>query len=719
MKSSQKKPHFFSKESLTFLLLTAISLIILIRYVDIAPHVDQDFFFSSEDPGIRANNKISKLFARSDAQLILGAQGDIFSPEYSEKMRQLCDLLLSLDMVHGVKSITHGPDSLRKAMKSPFWKRLLISKDEQATNIIVLISEPAIKDLIPKVEDLVSALESEDFQIKISGFPYIVELIRRNLTRDLNVFSSAAFVLFGIVVILVFHSWRVLLGMLVTCVNACTLTLIINHLLDIKIGVLTANLITIIFVLTLSHIVFLTFNWKNLHQLDEPSVDQAVRMTRSASFWSMFTTLLGFLSLLFVPAKPLRELGLSGSIGTLTAFIITYSIYPSFLRLKEKSHLRSDRRIRHYYHGLFAFLDKYRNYIIAIILTFIIVTFASLKYLDTDPSLISYFAKNSKITKGLEYIDRNGGSSPLLIVLKTKTGEPLNTNKSYRQLWKLQEDLENYKDIGTVLALPTLMAESKRSPFAIFFSREKLLRILERPKYGKIAKSFITKDRQRGVFLLRMNELDRKKHRLQVIKEIQTIIYSNGFIPHLTGGIYALQGRLARLVADSLIFGLARLIILFMIIALIVSRSFRISLSMTGSIIIIPLCILGAAGFFGIPLDIISAPASNVAIAMGIDAMLHMTFAFRRLKDKSESNAKKWAEVRKQMWEPIITAMFTVSTGFGIFFFSSFPPTQRFGGAIVWGTIIAAMTALFIFPLLSTTKNTHEKTLPPSGIIQS
>jgi predicted RND superfamily exporter protein len=49
--------------------------------------------------------------------------------------------------------------------------------------------------------------------------------------------------------------------------------------------------------------------------------------------------------------------------------------------------------------------------------------------------------------------------------------------------------------------------------------------------------------------------------------------------------------------------------------------------------------------------------------------------------------------------------MFIVSSGFAIFFFSSFPPTQRFGGAIVWGTIICAMIALFIFPALAKKEN--------------
>ena len=45
--------------------------------------------------------------------------------------------------------------------------------------------------------------------------------------------------------------------------------------------------------------------------------------------------------------------------------------------------------------------------------------------------------------------------------------------------------------------------------------------------------------------------------------------------------------------------------------------------------------------------------------------------------------------------------MFVVSTGFAIFLLSTFPPTQRFGAAIVVGTILASLTALYVMPLLA------------------
>src|SRR5205823_14985857 len=103
-----------------------------------------------------------------------------------------------------------------------------------------------------------------------------------------------------------------------------------------KIGILTANLSTIVFVVALSHLVYMTFNWQTLAgRAGKKSADlgaEARRMTFPASFWSMVCASLGFGSLLLVPVKPLRELGFGGVLGTVVAFVCAYVMYPPFLR---------------------------------------------------------------------------------------------------------------------------------------------------------------------------------------------------------------------------------------------------------------------------------------------------------------------------------------------------------------------------------------------------
>ncbi|MCI0406623.1 MAG: MMPL family transporter, partial [candidate division Zixibacteria bacterium] len=290
-----------------------------------------------------------------------------------------------------------------------------------------------------------------------------------------------------------------------------------------------------------------------------------------------------------------------------------------------------------------------------------------MRELNLDPSLISYFAEDSEIAQGLTSIDRNGGSNPLIIVVQDVQGHPLNSKKTYLRLWGLHNTLEDYAEVGTVLSLPTLIAEGKRRPFGFFFSVESILRTLEKPQYDRISKSFTTPDRKSGLFLIRMREVGRKSHRLEIIGHIEKIVRDHGFVPTLVGGIYALQGRLSEHIAYSMVFGLGQLIGVFAVIALIIGRSWQTALAMTLSISLIPLCIFGGIGFFRVPVDIISAPAANVAIGMGIDAMIHIVHAHRRLKKRKTLDKKQagdlWLRARRQMWEPIITSMFIVSAG--------------------------------------------------------
>ena len=79
----------------------------------------------------------------------------------------------------------------------------------------------------------------------------IVEMIRRSLAHDFWYFSLTAVVLFGVTMAVMFRSVRVFLGMLATCTSAVLLTLLLQQMFGKRIGILTVNLGTIVFVVAL------------------------------------------------------------------------------------------------------------------------------------------------------------------------------------------------------------------------------------------------------------------------------------------------------------------------------------------------------------------------------------------------------------------------------------------------------------------------------------
>ena len=680
------------------LLLVAVLIWAVGTFVDLTPHVDEDFFFSEKDPQYRQTKEIEQLFP-SPAQIIVSVSApDISTRGYYDSIKALTETIQGLETVISVRSLAAGPKNFADAKASPLWRRLLIAEDLRSSNLIVLIEGKEASKLVEKLETVIKEFDAEDFRIRLAGAPYVVAMIQRNLVHDFAWFSITAVILFGGAMLPIFRSFRILTGMLATCISAIMVSLAAQVMLGMKIGILTANLSTIVFVLTFSHLVFMTSNWRNLACQRGRRPDLALdaySMTLPPSFWCMVCTSLGFATLLLVQAKPLRELGFGGTIGTVAAFLCAYTIYPWFLRwaVPPKSILAGTKRFSPF--GARPFILP-----VLLLLSLTVGLGSGMRNLNTDPGLLDYFKPHQTLRDGLEFVDHQGGSSPLSLVIADTEGRKLNTADAYERMWKLQEALEKHKAVGTVISLPVLMAEGDRSPLAFLLSWDHLVRIMERPEHDRVARSFITEDHKEAVFLLRMVESGRKVYRAEIVDELRAIVREHGFEPVLVGDVYQLQGQLAKLVAASMIEGLEWLFGIFFFIAMIITRSLRTPLAMIVSLSLCRFCMLGTAGLLNVPVDIISAPAANVCIGMAVDAMVHLVFAVRRNRAVQKDVWKAWMAARDEQWRAVIGSATIIATGFAIFTLSNFPPTQRFGLVVVFGTMIDIAATLLVLPLL-------------------
>jgi len=677
-------------------------LFLVAKFVNLRPAVDESFFFSSSDPEYQQTKKVEEQFPSKPEIILTVASNDISSPAYSEKIGKLTRRVAALDDVDSVKSITSGPKGIADALASPFWSRLLIERHKKSTNVIAFTSAKESEKLIRQLEGIMHEFDSDNFRIHIAGPPYVVEMIRRSLAHDFWYFSLTAVVLFGLTMAVMFRSARLFLGMLTTCISAVLLTLLLQSAFGTRIGILTVNLGTIVFVVTLSHLVYMTFNWQTLanraHRMDKESPDlalAALRMTLPPSFWSMICASLGFGSLILVQAKPLRELGFGGVLGSVVAFVCAYTMYPPFLRwaVPRESKIVELEPPRKFWTRRFAWTA------LAVIVATAGLAFG-LTRINTDPSLLDYFKPHTPLRDGLEYVDGSGGANPLTLVVKANDGAALDTHEAFSRLRSLHYAFEADKDVGTVLSLPTLVAEADRTPFAEFLGTPKIVSKLDEPKYARVGKSFISDDRSEAVYLLRMKEEGRSKMRVQVVNDLRGIAQKHGFKVVLVGGIYYLQGRLAQLVASSLVTGLFWLNGLFVVIAWIVARSIRGAVAMIASLMIVPLAMLGGIGWLHVPLDVISAPATNVCIGIAIDSMIHLVFGVRRAQRDGAKGWTAWIAAREEQWRGIVYSDVIIAAGFAIFVLSDFPPTQRFGLVVLAGCVVDILANLVVLPLL-------------------
>jgi len=679
---------------------------------DLTPRVDPNFFFSSDDPQFQAHQKIAEMFPES-AQFFLSARGEMESAGYQRGITAITEEAESLPGVESVYSILQGPGGPETAQESPFWKRLLIAEQGKASNILIFAKMETAADLVPRLEAIRDRHARPDFDLILSGVPYVSKLIQRNLSRDLKVFGLAAFLVFGSAIWWIFRSLRMALGTAVACLNAAAGTLILCRILEIPIGLLTANLITVLFVLTLSHILFLTFSWRHAvmesKRTERKTFFDAAERTLPASFWSMVTTLLGFGSLLFAQAEPLKHMGISGMIGTLAAFGAAYGCYLWFLPPPETLRAAPEALERMEAAGKRPFARRHIRFTAGLVLVSGLVSIGTVR-LNTDPPLLSYFKEGDEIHRGLAYIDRNLGSSPLQVVVKSRQGAAFNTTEAYEHLWRLHDALEAHPMVGSVISLPLIMAEAKRTPVISLLPWEWLFKLIQMTPFSDIAGRFVTRDRKQGLFFLMMQENERSgTPRVRIIDQILQIVRDQGFEPELVGGVYLLQGRMAQMITSSLITGLTLLIGLFVAMSGWLARSWRVAGGVFAGLALIPLWTMGWLGWLGIPFDIISSPAPNIAVAMGVDGMIHLILWARRHAQGKEISWETWRRACLWLWEPIFFSAAIVVLGFSVFGLSAFPPTQRFGLSIVLGTILAPLATLFVLPAASLLKRRRDR----------
>src|SRR5712691_4376572 len=221
------------------LAVTVVLFALVAILVDLKPVVEENFFFSTRDPGFGQSKKIEQRFPSQPELILAVSSRDISSSRYLGRIQRLTQEIQAIDAVSTVKSLSAGPKNFQDALASPFWSRLLIAEDRKSTNVLVFLEGKDLEKPIKRIEQIMHELDATDFRIHIAGPPYVVEMLRRSLAHDFWYFSLTAVALFGLTMAAMFRSARVFLGMLATCASAVLLTLLVQQMFGKKIGILT------------------------------------------------------------------------------------------------------------------------------------------------------------------------------------------------------------------------------------------------------------------------------------------------------------------------------------------------------------------------------------------------------------------------------------------------------------------------------------------------
>ncbi len=71
------------------LAVTVVLLVLVAAFVDLKPVVDENFFFSTSDPGFRQSKKIEQRFPSQPEVILAVSSSDISSPRYRGRIQKL------------------------------------------------------------------------------------------------------------------------------------------------------------------------------------------------------------------------------------------------------------------------------------------------------------------------------------------------------------------------------------------------------------------------------------------------------------------------------------------------------------------------------------------------------------------------------------------------------------------------------------------------------
>ena len=330
---------------------------------------------------------------------------------------------------------------------SPVFRNFVISEDGKTSGIIVNIKKNKelenlkdkskqeienYKDLIKErnhqnileIRDVIKSYEDIG-KIHLGGIPMIADDMMTFIKSDIVVFGIGVFLFIIGTLWFVFRKLIWIVVPISSCFFSVLIMMGILGLLGWKVTVISSNFIALMLILTMAMNIHMSTRFLQLKEkLPNKSILELITLTTNKMFWpilyTVLTTIIAFLSLIFSEIKPIIDFGWMMTLGLITSFLITFTLLPTLINFvpKEKISLKkyNESSITNYFSKI-----SINNHKIIFVLTFIVIILSliGINRLEVENSFINYFSKKTEIYKGMKLIDEKlGGTTPLEVILK-------------------------------------------------------------------------------------------------------------------------------------------------------------------------------------------------------------------------------------------------------------------------------------------------------------
>jgi len=736
------------------------------------------------DPDLKYLQEITKRYGSKEFLILTYTPNEGMISESSvNNLLSLKYKIQSLDWVHNVVTLLDVPlldssdEPLQERLKnfktlkdenidknrgfneiksSPVFRNFVISEDGKTSGIIVYLKKnvelediakksrqeiEAHKDKIKRenhqnileIRDVIKSYEDIG-KIHLGGIPMIADDMMSFIKSDIVVFGIGVFLFIIGTLWFVFRRIIWILVPISSCFFSVIIMIGILGLLGWKVTVISSNFIALMLILTMAMNIHMSTRFLQLKEaLPNKNILELITLTTDKMFWpilyTVLTTVIAFLSLIFSEIKPIIDFGWMMTLGLITSFTITFTLLPSLISLMPEDNISLKKYKDSVITNFFSKVSQKNQKIIFFITAIIIfLSLIGISRLEVENSFINYFSKKTEIYRGMKLIDEKlGGTTPLEVILKFPEKEKVDEEDEFEdwevddknneeKYWFTKDKIDriskvhNYLDglpqVGKVLSFSSIV------DVATVLNNNKPLGTLEMGVlYSKIPESIKTeivnpyisiKDNEARINLriidsqkdLRRNDLIKK-----INKDLRNEIGLKDSEFKLTG-VLILFNNLLQSLFKSQILTLGLVMIGIFGMFLILFKNVKLSLIGVVPNFIAAFFILGIIGLLGIPLDMMTITIAAITIGIAVDNSIHYIYRFKEEFFNLNDYYQTIDLCHSTVGRAILNTSITIVFGFSILVLSKFIPTIYFGIFTGLAMLLAMVSVLTLLPSL-------------------
>ncbi len=419
--------------------------------------------FSGDDTFIVAFKDEHGIFRQKAVSTILHLTKEFQKIEGVHKVESLSNYqyISSEDDDIIVEDFLYGDENLSQkralALKDNLILNQLLSTDGKTTMIALSLNENIGSNeavniaVFHQLQSLLKAeMKQSGYKFYLTGIPAVTASLVTISQGDAMVLMPLAVV---VVVLFLFLIFRSILGILipsVVIVFTFLTVLSIQILLGYKLNNFTVNIPSFITAIAIADAMHLYLAWI-YYKLGGKNTKDALTTALHSNIIPMaltsFTTAVGFATLGLSTIEPISTLGIAITSGAILAFVLTMTIVPAILLTLKNDYKVAPIKIMNLTHikGYGAFIKRNDKRIVFTF--FIVIAFVSLGLfkLKVDSNSIKYFAKNTVVRSGADFVEKNlTGSMRYEIIVDAQKKEGVKNPKFLENVVVFENELKKH-----------------------------------------------------------------------------------------------------------------------------------------------------------------------------------------------------------------------------------------------------------------------------------